>query len=211
MANPCSNRYAFYTTDENKDELLRLYNNISAVMETRSEIKNDYEPGWLGKIATCHGIDWEQIPCRGYIGHLDEYEPDSNFFTLEAETAWSPTEELWEAVIALYTGISFVYVAEESGFDIYINTDTEGLYLPDRYLLEIWGDAPIPESWYADQVKPRHLDIREYFENLDSIMDYCTKFTGKVFTTFEELQSYFFGIFDEESSVIVGVHEFTAA
>jgi len=97
MPNWCSNHYAFYTDDENKDELLRLYNKLSDIMEIPSEIKNDFEPGWLGKIATEHGLDIEKISCRGWIEYLEDYEPESNFFTLQSETAWAPTDELWQS------------------------------------------------------------------------------------------------------------------
>jgi len=210
MPNWCSSKYAFYADDENKDELLRLHNNLSGIMKTPSEVENGFEPGWLGKVAIKHGIDWESLPCKGTIEHLDRYKPGGNFFTLNAETAWSPTEELWETVIARYEGISFVYIAEEAGNGIFTNTDAAGTFFPEKYLFEIWGNAPIPEGWFAGGGKPGSLCIREYFEDFGELADYCAKLTGKEFGTFEELQSYFFGIFEEEN-IFVGIHEFEAA
>ena len=208
MANMCSNKYAFFTTDENKDELKRLHQNLSAIIGPPNAPK-DYDAGWLGNIAIWHNINRDNFSCRGYTGHLDDYDPDSNFFTLETETAWSPTTELWEAVIALYDGVSFVFIAEEPGSQIYTNTDIKGTYFCDRYLLEIYGDIPIPAGWFPGGDKPDCLDIREYFDCFDTLRDYCADFTGKELSALEEMQSYFNGLFDEDSNVIVGVHEFT--
>jgi hypothetical protein len=179
-------------------------------MKTTPEINNTDDPGWLGNVALAHGLDYEKLPCRGSIGKLGEYEDEYNFFMLESETEWCPTEQLWTAVVAQYNGVSFFYIAEEAGADIFVNTDIEGIYLPERYLLEIWSDIPIPEEWYVGQKKPDCLDIREYFNNLDDFIKYCTNFTGKEFSTFEEWHYYFHNFFEMIGSVIVGVHEFTA-
>ena len=209
MANWCMNRHAFFTDKENESELIRFHEKLSSIMKTPSEVPNGFEPGWLGKVAIAHGVDWKEISCKGEISTLGEYEPGSNFFTLESESAWTPANELWEAVIANYEGVAFVYIAEESGMGIYTNTDVDGRFFSDRYLLEILGDAPIPEDWYANQEKPGCLEIREYFESLDAFTKYCTDFTGQKFSTYEEWQNYFSSIFGEESGVIAEVHEFT--
>ena len=210
MANPCSSRYAFFADDKNKGELLRFYNKLSGIINPVLKTKNSADPGWLGNVVIAHGLDLETHSCRGTIEDLGEYEPDSNFFTLDSETAWTPMEKLWEAVVAQYKGVSFYYIAEEAGSDIYINTDVEGTYIPDKYMLEIWGDCHIPEGWYAKQKKPACLDIREYFSSLDNFLKYCADFTGEKFDTFEEWQNYFFRIFGMVGNVIVGVREFTA-
>jgi hypothetical protein len=179
-------------------------------MEASGEAKNAFEPGWLGLVAIKHGLDWEkEISCRGTIEHLDDYEPGSNFFSLESVSDWVPMNELWEAVMAQYEGISFVYIAEECGERIYVNTDIEGIYFPEKYLLEICGDAPIPDGWYANQDKPLCLEIREYFNNFDDLRDYFIKLTGKEFDTVEELENYLSALFDEENNTVANVLEFT--
>ena len=211
MANICCSKYAFYATDENKGELLRLYKNLAATMETPSEGNDAIEPGWLGSVAAKHGIDWNKISCRGSIEYLDDYDPDSYSFTLDSDTAWAPTDELWEAVVAQYKGVSFVYIAEEAGMGIFTNTDSEGIYFPERYLLEIFGNASTPESWYAGQDKPGCFEIREFFEDFEELADYCVRIMGNAFSTIEELQSYLSDIFDEVDCTFACVHEFTAA
>jgi len=131
MPNWCLNHLVFFTNGEGNKELSRLYKKLEAIFETPSEHKNDFEPSWLGKVAIAHGFDINKFPCRGWISQLDDYEPESNYFMLQSETAWSPTDELWQSVVAQYEGVSFVYIAEEPGFEVFINTDRKGIYNDD--------------------------------------------------------------------------------
>jgi len=209
MPNWCLNHHAFFTNDENKNELSRLYKQLETIMETPSEHKNDFEPGWLGKVAIAHGLDINKISCRGWIEQLDDFEPETNYFMLQSETAWSPTDELWTAVVAQYKGVSFVYIAEEQGEEVFINTDIEGIYFPEKYLLEIYGDSPIPEDWFPNQDKPSSLDIRDYFSSFQELVKYCTKVTGKEFSTLEELKNYFTNLFVHEDNTSARVYEFS--
>jgi len=55
-------KYAFFTEDENKDELLSLYNILSAIMQTPSDVENGFGLGWLGDVAIKHGLDWLHLP-----------------------------------------------------------------------------------------------------------------------------------------------------
>jgi len=210
MPNWCSNTYAFYTKDEDKRELQKLHKKLLAILDVKSETKNDFEPGWLGKVASHHGLDWEKIPCRGHIELIDEYDGECSFFKIYTETAWCPTEELWEAVISQYEGVSLVYTAEEPGCEIYVNTDACGTYLVDKYLIEVCGDAPIPKSWFPNKEKPKCLEIREYFSSLENTLDYCSKFTGEEFNGISELKDYFAKTFSERCDVIACVHEFSS-
>jgi len=175
------------------------------------EVKEGDDPSWLTNVATWHGIGWEQVSCRGRIEYMSEYKQGDIFFTVDTETAWGPTDELWQAVIAKYEGISFVYIAEEPGMGVFINTDTEGIFFTEKFMINIFGDAPLPDGWYEGKDKPTHVDIHEYFEDFDEVKEFCAEFTGKEFCTIEELQNYFHEVFDEKSDLIGGVYEFTAA
>ena len=209
MPHWCSNMHVFYTESEDRSELLRLHRNLTSILETPSEVKNDFEPGWLGKVVIKHGLDWENVSCRGFITDLCDYDPKSNFFALHSETAWAPIDEIWEAVIDHYPGVSFVYLAEECSEDIYVNTDATGTYIPDRFKFELCGDAPIPEGWYTNQEKPNYIEVYEYFPDFEKLAAYCLELTGKVFTAFKELKDYFIDIFEDEGDVVVCVKEFT--
>ena len=210
MANWCSTKYAFYTKDEDKGELLRFYGSLINVMKSPSAIPNDFGSGWLGNVLDRHGLDWEAVPCRGYISHIDD-SPDENSFTIETEAAWEPVTALWEAVLATYNGVSFVYVAEEPGNTVYINTDTLGRFFPDRYLLDIFGDGQIPENWYPGQDKPSYLDIREYFNDFASLSDYCVEIMDKQFHSVAEIDAFLSDTFDGQSLIHANIHEFKTA
>jgi len=208
MANPCCNINVFFTNDEDKSELLRLHNNISSVVQAALNAPKGPEPAWLGEIAKIHGIDIQNISCRGSIEYLEDYDPESDHVKLETETAWNPTTELWEAVASKYKGISFVYRAEEAGSDIFINTDAEGTYLPERYLLDIDGNMTIPEGWYPNQKKPEYIEIYEYFESFDALSKYCANITGITFEDFVAMKDYLDDIFASEENTTFGLREF---
>jgi len=86
-------------------------------------------------------------------GHIYDYD-SACYFKLETETAWCPMNELWDAVLEQYEGVSYVYVAEEAGCDIFINTDTEGQFFDQRYMLEICCNTAslIPKYWSFENV-----------------------------------------------------------
>ena len=209
MANPCCTRYVFFTNNEDKSELLRLHNRISSIMQVTPNVGKGFDPGCLGEVAKTHGIDLNKIPCRGYIEIIHDYEPDNNFISFETITDWCPMTELWEAVAAKYNDISFVYRAEEAGCDIFVNTDTSGIYIPERYLFEINGNMTIPEGWYPNQKKPEYVEIHEYFNDFDALNAYCAKITGITFDGFEPMKSYFDDILDGVENTVHGLHEFT--
>ena len=212
MPNWCSTKYVAYTDREDQSELKRFYSNLAMIMQKPSEIENGFGAGWLGDVAVKHGINWERISCRGTIEHLDEYETGDSSFSFETETAWGPCDELWEAVIGKYDGVSYVYLSEEPGCDYFVNSDTKGRFLTERFLLEMWGDEPIPEEWYARRVtKPSCLDEREYFSDFGALAEYCGEITGRKFATFDELCNYFYNLFDEESNAFVAIREFEDA
>jgi len=211
MPNCCMNKCAFFTnsdSEKNKKEIARLYKALAGIMEKPLEASNDFEPGCLREVAIAHGIDWEKIRCRGSIEILGEFEPGDMSFVIETDTAWSPTTELWDAVIEQYEDISYVYICEEPGMGIFVNTDTEGRFFVDRYLLEIWGDAPIPDGWYAGRDKPSCLEIREYFECFDKLYEFCKGVMGREFDTFDELTEYLDELFGDVDNTCANVYEF---
>lgn len=212
MPNWCSTKYVVFTDNDDKTELKRLFDNLTTAITTPSGVDNGFGTGWLGDVAIKHGFDWETYPCRGTIEHMDEYDPDSNHFSFDTETVWGPCYELWEAIIEQYEGVSHVFLSEEPGCCYFVNTDNEGRFLPEQYLLELYGNAPVPDEWYeSHQTKPSCLDIREYFSSFDELIDYCTSIIGHEFSSIEELHEYFNSVFDEDANVIANIREFEAA
>jgi len=241
MPNWCYSTYAFKSTNANKDNLQRLHQKLAGVVMKPSGVDMDFANGWLGEVATVHGLDFEQIPCRGEITHLDalikgggddcgsHFEAyDDCYFKLETETAWCPMTELCDAVIEQYEGVSYVYVAEEAGCDIFINTDIEGQFFDQRYLLEICCNMAslIPDDWsFENVVRPVAssegseagligLDIMEYFRSFGDLQDYFTKLTGRDYETLAEMLNYLdeviFETYGEQNSYLMAnIREFT--
>ena len=209
MPNWCSTEHAFFTENEDRSELVKLHLAISSAMKTPSGTPNNFEPGWLFKIAEMHRIDPESVPCRGSITHLDELAPSSNHFKLSTETAWAPMAEMWDAVLEKYEGVFHVYTAEECGQEIYVNTDEEGLYFPNRYLLEIYGQAPMPEYWPGSKSHAGSFDIKEYFASFKEVKDYCEEVMGKTFYSLKKLKEYLSETFDNEDNASAIAYKFT--
>jgi len=220
MPNWCHASYIFKAKSKSKKELQRLHQAIAETIIKPSEIENDFEPGWLAKIAMAHGICRDNVPCRGSITELDVAVSVGDFgdagelcyFRIDEETAWSPATELWEAVVEQYDGVSFVYCAEEVGNGIFVNTDVSGLFFCERYLLEICCNSTslIPDYWpfegrdrrpTGDEKGLIHLDIREYFSSFEKLQEYFAKLTGKTLDNAVEMQEYLDGIVSKTDGI----------
>lgn len=232
MPNWCSSSIIIKSKKGNEKEVQRLHQAISLAYSTPSEIENSFELGWLGKIAASHSLNWEDVPCRGTIIEFDdevhtgnfEDEGEFSYFRVDTESAWSPMTELWEAIVEQYDGVSFVYIAEEAGNGIFINSDATGLFFCDRYVLEICCNtmSVVPNDWAFDGIeKPAgdenglaDLDIREFFDSFESLKDFFTKLTGKEFDCHTEMAEYLDGIAIDADGVknayfMASVNEFT--
>ena len=191
MPNWCYSSYVFYSEEADEGELARLHRTIVEIMQKPSDVENGFEPGWLGKVAIAHGFDWEKIPCRGKITHIDDYTGLCSSFKLETETAWAPMDELWEAVVSRYKGVSFVYLSEESGMGIFVNTDCTGRFFPERFLLEVCLEDFVPDGWCVDcETESTCLDVREHFCGFVGLQTRFTELTDRKFDNIEDMQRY---------------------
>ena len=221
MANWCFSNFTFFVEkDEDLGELKRLHKILTEGLLRPSEVKNSFEPGWLGKVAINHDICWESVKCRGAIEFIDDkiVEVSPMCFSIRTETAWEPMVELWEAVTAKYRGVSFVYLAEESGLGIFINTDRSGRFYTERYRLEVncddtsvapsifdvWGKKSLCEVGENEEVEEVE-EVREAKESGENAGNGGSsgnkeKETSKkpkpievyeYFGSFDELQEYF--------------------
>jgi hypothetical protein len=89
------------------------------------------------------------------------------------ETAWNPLPEVYEKFAEKY-GLSFVYIADEPGCEIYVNTDIEGKFFTDRYILdyfEVEGLELDTETLteYGEQLKAL-AENTHYYESFDDVM-----------------------------------------
>ena len=78
---------------------------------------------------------------RGW--YTDEFELKQerghDVLDVRFETAWGPCHEAFtELLRRFFPLLEQVTLAEESGCEVYVNTDTDGLFFEDRYY--IWGE-----------------------------------------------------------------------
>jgi hypothetical protein len=90
------------------------------------------------------------------------------------ETAWSPLPEVWDKMAEKYN-LSYVYVSEECGMSIYVNTDTLGRFFSDRYILDYFDInnleiAPDVMAKYGERLRELSDESR-YYEDFDDVLN----------------------------------------
>jgi hypothetical protein len=127
MPNWCAVDVKFFG---NKDNVERLYHDWGTALKTIS--KGD--SNWLGRLLIYNNINPDIVYCRGFV--IDIYI-DDDVLSVCSEDAWAPMSDFYELIAALYN-VQYVYIAEEPGSEVYINTDTEGRFFTDKYKIELY-------------------------------------------------------------------------
>lgn len=133
MPNWCMTEVVFTGTAEN---LQRLYQDLKTVLAK-------HDDGWLGRLLEYHGVPQENIKCRGFITgfELKTLKDGTPYLHLETEDAWVPQVDAYNQYAQLYK-LNYVYLAEEPGCEIYINTDLERKFFRKDYVFELFADSP---------------------------------------------------------------------
>ena len=221
MPNYCDNKIGFICDEANTGELKRLYDLLYNIFTTPYQCKYGFGDAWLGRVALAHGLDFDIIPCKGEILDVGDLDEGATHFRIAAETHWRPTLELWDAVIKQYTGIRYVYISDESGGGIYINTDIEGVCFPERYIIYAYiSDSScdeLPPEYFTDKITIQELLEETYrFNNFKELQDFMFEITGKTFTTVKRMNSYLHDAmaeYDETNGSlddsIIEIHEYS--
>lgn len=198
MANWCSTAYAFYGP---KKEIKRLHSRLNDVCKndysrTKYSSPNDFGPCWLGNALARHHILFSRTECRGSLYYVSDVACDSehDFWTLivETSTAWRPMPDMWDMILKKsYPSVKYVYEAEEPGNLLFLNTDTEGLFFPDKYLYACLlpvEDKPLKELTSGDDLEFEYFETR--FSSDEELLlqlneDFEIRF-GKCFKSVEE-------------------------
>lgn len=180
MANYCSVEYVF----EGSREILEDFRNRLKTYTSKGCSKSVDYPHWETNVAAGFEIDYEaeNISCRGeivFIGFV-EYDDKTNTAVLpiDAEDAWAPNNALFDAIIQkCYHGeITYEMFAKEPGMDLYINTDVEGKYFPERYGIQVDNGSDI---------------IEKSFSSIEEMRKFILLFLGVrifPFTSFEDME-----------------------
>lgn len=144
MPNWCSN--SFYVWGD-REEVYKFYLDLITATSDSPDFEIDggstwRDRDWIGRIFLQAGYTMEEIENRGFetrgtIGGIslstDEYGELGVQF--DEETAWAPNDESIGTLLKeKYSGLDFVFIAEEPGCDIYVNSDTDGRKFKEKWV-----------------------------------------------------------------------------
>lgn len=191
MPNWC---YTSYKIVGDKDEVNDLYNKLKPLMEISNNyylafsdalsnntirpevppeiIKSDFN-FFLGSIVNAFGSDYEKLNCRGEVCSMDE--PVDNILGLITMTAWVDMPDVWDLVVSKYKTLKYYFLAEESGCEYFINSDTTGEYFNSLYQVDHMGndteDVENIESLFSYVAELLGVAKIESLEELDKLLE----------------------------------------
>ena len=181
MPNYCSNSIVFFSKDKTK--LSVFLRKVYAAYDSRKS-------GFYS-LMVLHGYNNREI--ASVIDKRDDFtscdtslkmgkDSDTYHFSLETETAWTPHMEAFRKILhEKYSDtIQMVYISEECGCEVYINTDTEGMYLPERFVVDCCHYGVFHKE-YFDTFENALEWIREEYTDLGfSRYDSVAEITDKI-------------------------------
>ena len=176
MANYCSNSIVFYSRDRAK--LSVFLRKMSAAYNARGS--------HFYNLMVLHGYGNREISSvidkRDFFTSCDtklSVKDDTCSFSMDTETAWAPHMEVFRKVLQERYGnrIRLVYMAEECGCGIYVNSDTEGKYFPQRYMVD---------CCHAGEFHKEYFDT--YEDAIDWIQGEYRDFGFSLFDTVEDVE-----------------------
>jgi hypothetical protein len=167
MPNWC---YTSYVATGDSKEVYDLYKKMKS-LEDREEslVPNGFGKSWLGNLVSLLGGDWQKVVCRGDWNNLN-ISNDCSELRFNTESAWAEPYEVIEFLKGHYPNVHFYFQAEEDGCGYWVSNDADGIYFPERYAVDVWGDGI------------------EYFEDLDKALSYLSKKIGKDIHSVEQAE-----------------------
>ena len=172
MANYCSNSIVFFSKDKTK--LSRFLRKVYAAFDSIGS-------GFYN-LMVLHGYKNREILSvidkRDSFTHCDsrlEQDKDTFSFRVDVETAWEPHMAMFYKIIRekYNDAIQLVYMAEECGSDLYVNSDKEGIYFRERYMVDCCHNGEY---------------FKEYFESYPEAIDWIRSEYGIDTDKFDSIQ-----------------------
>ncbi len=191
MPNWCSTEITFYSKEKKSVEKLEQL--LNELKNNPSRLENGFGSLWLGNVLDAHGIKWEDFHCRGSIVNLGDVEPDfDRLWTLRIsqEDAWAPNVDMWEAILEQYDDLHFAYSAFEPEMGLYMTSDEEGRFYPERFIVDAYLEKP-----------DGCIDYYESFEDEEQLIENLNSLAGAhSFTSAQEACSYFRELIDSRDN-----------
>ena len=184
MANICLNYVTLFEQNDDQIKLKRAYEKLLAAYE---ETQNEFgDVNLLGLLEALwvdskkiHGLD-----ARSWITYMDLQTNDSEIegIILDIESAWTPCEDALALLCkTLGRTFKFVFVAEEPGCEVFVNTDTEHRFYTDIYNVEIYAESE--EEGIISEV----FHIQEYDHSEEECLNYIHFLSGLKYSSIEDL------------------------
>lgn len=147
MANYCSNSIVFFSKDRTK--LARFLRKVYAAFDSMGS--------GFHNLLVLHGYSNRQIAgiadkrdCFTYCDTKLTQDNDTYSFKVDTETAWEPHMAVFYKVIRekYDDAIHLVYMAEECGSQTYINSDQEGRYFTEHYLVDCCHNGEFIKEYF---------------------------------------------------------------
>jgi hypothetical protein len=169
VPNWCNSSIAFYQEDGGNCILEAFYTDIERY-QNFADVNGSYS-NWCGHYLIANQIDTDSIYCRGFFTNCELY---SDYVRIDMETAWSPLPEVYDLLAKKYN-LSYVYISEEPGSEIYINTDVNARFFSTRYLLDYFEveDLGLDEAMLAEYgTRLKALaENTHYYDTFDEVME----------------------------------------
>jgi len=130
MPNWCGNSIAFYQKSKGTAMLEAFYADIQKYQDYR-EPETNASSSWIGHWLESNRIDMSSLETRCFIISCELHD---DHVRIDMQTAWEPLTEVWGLMADKYD-LSYVYISEECGCEVYVNTDTTGMFFTTRYQL----------------------------------------------------------------------------
>ena len=203
MANYCSNSIVFFSKDKSK--LSRFLRKVYAAYDSIGS-------GFYN-LMVLHGYKNREILSvidkRDSFTHCDtklEQNKDTYSFKVEVETAWEPHMAMFYKIIRekYNNAIQLVYMAEECGSELYVNSDKEGVYFPERYVVDCCHNGEYLNEYFdtyqeaISWIKTEYgdIDINEYnsLKEVEMVVEASSDFDTGDFFNFHRFETeYNFG------------------
>ena len=172
MANYCDTSYV---VEGNKEELDNLYNTMYKLQNMEQPlVENGFGTTWLGCLITELGGNREDYYCKGEWACLERQGDTIKFST---ESAWQPPFDTIGLLQEKFPSLSFYFIAEEPGCEVFLKNDKEGKYFPENYLLFL----VLPDNREGEGVR---------FQSKADAYQYVSEKTGQIISSDEELNAY---------------------
>ena len=175
IANLCSNSIAFYQQDGGNALVEAFYADVQKYMDF-TDPETGKPSDWVGHWFDSNRINTDNLYTRGFFTACEFYD---THVIVHMETAWSPLPEVWDLMAEKYN-LSYVYIAEECGMSIYVNTDSEGRFFSTRYIFDYFDvDCLELDSETANKYGKRLRGISgetSYYDDFDDVMETFEEF-----------------------------------